>query len=104
MNDATVLTLVVSIVCSVLASSGFWAYLQSRSHKDSAERKMILGLGHDRIMWLGMHYINRGYITKDEFENLHDYLYIPYRDCGGNGSAEHVMDQVKRLPVRAKID
>ena len=104
MTDATVITLITSIVCSVLASSGFWAYLQSRATKDSAERKMLIGLGHDRIMSLGMEYINRGYITKDEYENLHDYLYIPYRDCGGNGSAEHVMDQVKRLPVRARTE
>ena len=101
LDTTTIITLVVSIVCSVLASSGFWAYLQNREHKDSAERKMLIGLGHDRIMWLGMGYVTRGYITKDEYENLHDYLYLPYRECGGNGSAEHVMDQVKKLPVKA---
>lgn len=102
MDDTTVLTLIVSIICSVLASSGFWAYLQSRKDKDSAERQMLIGLGHDRIMYLGMKYIDQGYITKDEYENLHDYLCIPYEKCGGNGSAKHVMDEVKKLPVRTR--
>lgn len=40
---------------------------------------MLKGLGHDRICYLGECYIQRGYITKDEYENLHDYLYLPYK-------------------------
>ena len=93
------ITLVVSIFCSVLASSGFWAFLQARNDKDNAEKQMLKGLAHDRIMELGLQYLERGYITKDEYENLHDYLYIPYRKLEGNGSAEHIMDAVKKLPV-----
>ena len=95
-----IITLIVSIVCSVLASSGFWAFLQARNNRDNAERQMLKGLAHDRIMELGLEYIDRGYLSKDEYENLHDYLYIPYKKLDGNGSAEHIMDIVKKLPVR----
>lgn len=95
-----IVTLIVSIFCSVLASSGFWAFLQSRNNRDNAERQMLKGLAHDRIMELGLEYIDRGYLSKDEYENLHDYLYIPYKKLDGNGSAEHIMDIVKKLPVR----
>ena len=42
----------------------------------------------------------RGSITIDEYENLHDYLYLPYKEMGGNGSAEKVMTEVKKLRVR----
>lgn len=98
--------LIVSIVVAVFASSGFWAFLtfiiQRRDKKESAESKMIKGLGHDRICWLGQSYVKRGYITKDEYENLHDYLYLPYREMGGNGTAEKIMKEVDRLPLKEK--
>lgn len=92
--------MVVTIICSVLASSGFWAYIQKKSDKNDLRTQMLIGLGHDRIIYLGMSYIDRGWITQDEYENLYDYLYKPYEQMGGNGSAKKVMDEVNRLPVR----
>ena len=67
---------------------------------DDAERKMLVGLAHDRIIHLGMVYIERGYVTQDEYENLNDYLYAPYEKMGGNGSAKRVIEEVRRLPIR----
>ena len=61
---------------------------------------MLLGLAHDRIIWLCEKYIDRGWISTEEFENLHDYLYIPYKEMGGNGSAERLMNIVKTLPIK----
>lgn len=92
--------MIVTIVCSVLASSGFWAYIQKRGDKNDLRTQMLIGLGHDRIIYLGMSYIERGWITQDEYENLYDYLYKPYEQMGGNGSAKKVMDEVDKLPVR----
>lgn len=57
------------------------------------------GLAHDRIVHLGMAYVERGYITQDEYENLRVYLYEPYEKMGGNGSARRVMLEVDKLPV-----
>lgn len=92
--------MIVTIVCSVLASSGFWSYIQKRGDKNDLRTQMLIGLGHDRIIYLGMSYIERGWITQDEYENLYDYLYKPYEQMGGNGSAKKVMDEVDKLPVR----
>lgn len=64
------------------------------------QRDMLIGLGHDRIVYLGGIYIQRGHITKDEYENLNDYLYEPYKALGGNGTAKKVMDEVNKLPIR----
>ena len=89
----------ITVVVAVLASSGFWAFLQHRSDKKDAKTEMIIGLGHDRIVALGMEYIERGYITQDEYENLHVYLYKPYEKLGGNGSAKRIMNEVNRLPI-----
>lgn len=72
---------------------------EKRSEKDGAERKMLVGLAHDRIIHLGMIYIQRGHITQDEYENLQVYLYEPYEKMGGNGSAKRVMEEVRKLPI-----
>ncbi|MCD8158987.1 MAG: hypothetical protein LUD77_08855 [Clostridiales bacterium] len=89
----------VTVVCSVIASSGFWAYIQKRAEKSDAKTQVLIGLAHDRIMFLGVKYIERGYITRDEYENLRDYLYKPYEAMGGNGSAKKVMQEVDKLPL-----
>lgn len=91
--------IVLTVFSSVLASSGLWAIVQKRIDSKDVKTQMIIGLGHDRVVYLGMKYIERGYITRDEYENLNDYLYKPYRDMGGNGSAKRVMDEVNKLPI-----
>lgn len=91
--------MVVTVVCAVIASSGFWAYIQKRSEKKDVKTQMLVGLAHDRILFLGMSYVERGYITRDEYENLYEYLYRPYEKMGGNGSAKRVMQEVNKLPI-----
>ena len=87
----------ITIICSILASSGFWAYMQKKDDKRDLKTEMLIGLGHDRIVNLGMQYLERGdWITQDEYENLYEYLYKPYSKLGGNGSAERIMEEVKK--------
>lgn len=97
-------TLLITIFSSVLASSGLWAYIMNRSDKKNVQTEMLLGLAHDRIMHLGMVYIDRGYITRSEYENLHEYLYKPYQKMGGNGSAKRVMTEVDNLPIKTEVN
>ena len=91
--------ILLTVFSSVLASSGLWVYITKRLDKKDVKSEMLLGLGHDRIMYLGMSYIERGYVTSDEYENLYGYLYKPYEKMGGNGSAERVMNEVNKLPI-----
>lgn len=91
---------VITIVCSVIASSGFWAVLQKKLDRKDVTREMLLGLAHDRIVYLGLCYIERGdWITQDEYENLNDYLYKPYIKMDGNGTAKRVMEGVNKLRI-----
>lgn len=88
----------VTIVSSVAASSGIWAYISKRADQKDVKNLMLIGLAHDRIISLGMMYIERGdWITQDEYENLNEYLYKPYKLMGGNGSAERIMIEVNKL-------
>lgn len=92
--------MIVTIICAVIASSGFWTFIQSRRDKHDRRTQLLIGLAHDRIIYLGMSYIERGWITQDEYENLYEYLFQPYEKNGGNGSAARVMREVQTLPIR----
>lgn len=94
------LQIILAVIGSTGLWGGLWALIQKKLEKKSAKSRMILGLGHDRIIWLCQKYIARGWITKEEYEDLHDYLYVPYRDMGGNGTAERLIKEVDGLPIR----
>jgi hypothetical protein len=98
--SVTLIGYLLTIITSVLASSGLWTLIQKKAERKDIKAEMLIGLGHDRIMFLGMKYIERGFITQDEYENLYDYLYKPYKKLGGNGSAERVMKEVDKLPIK----
>ena len=93
-------SVIIAVVCSITASSGFWAYLQKKADGKDVTREMLIGLGHDRLVYLGLCYIERGWITREEFENIYDYLYKPYQNMGGNGTVDRIMNQVNTLPIR----
>lgn len=95
--------IIASIVISAIASSGLWAYVQKKMDKKDAKTQLLVGIAHDRIIWLGMAYIERGYITKDEYENLIRYLYEPYAALGGNGSAKRIVNEVNKLPIHKSV-
>ena len=90
--------MLVVLLTAMLASSGMWAYLERKSNRKDNKAKLLLGLAHDRIVSLGMIYIDRGFITKDEYQDFHKYLYDPYKTFGGNGLADRVAKAVGELP------
>ena len=94
--------IIITIICSVIASSGFWTFISKRRDNNNAEVKMILGLGHIKIIDICEKYIERGYITQEEYDSLYNYLYIPYKELGGNGTAERLVQEVKHLPIKRR--
>lgn len=92
----------VTVFVTVLASNGFWAILQKKFDRNSTEKKLLVGLAHDRIIYVGEGFIARGWITYDEYEDFMKYLYEPYTEYGGNGVAERISDEVKKLPLKTK--
>lgn len=92
--------LIIAILTSIFASSGFWLFIQRMTEKKDTRNKIILGLAHDRIIDLGLKYLDRGWITEDEYENLVVYLYEPYKKWGGNGTAKHIIeDRISKIKV-----
>ncbi len=95
----TWLPLINTLLVALLASSGFWAWIQSRNVPRTATQKLLMGLAYDKLVTVGMQYIENGSITRDELEDFRDYLHA-YRALGGNGVAERVAEEVMHLPLR----
>ena len=97
----TISQFVLTFVTALLASSGLWAFLGSRLERNNAEKELIIGIGHIELVFFGMQYIERGWITRDEYETMQD-LYKPYVKLGGNGSGTKIMKELEKLPIRDK--
>lgn len=98
----TIIDIVVPLVVAVFASGGFWGYIQRQSDKNSSVTQLTLGLAHNEIVKQGLIYIERGWISKDEYEDFTKYLYKPYATFGGNGLAEKIFKEVTDLPLSPK--
>lgn len=99
--DSSVTNAFLAILGGFLAGSGgFWVYLTRRQDKRDAVDKLIMGLAHDKIVYLGMRYIEKGFVTKDEYDDLFKYFWEPYQALGGDGSAERIIRLVDMLPLR----
>lgn len=96
--------LFVTVIVAVISSSGLWAFLSKLHDKNDSKTQLLIGLAHDRIMHLCEKYIERGGITKEEYDDLHQYLYDPYKENGGNGSAERMMAEVDKLSIISASD
>lgn len=107
MTAEQIYNMIFSLALELLACGGFWTFVISRRDKKSNKTKLLIGLGHDRIMSLCMKYIARGSVTSDEFENLNDYLYQPFVemvDPNETGTIKRVMDEVKKLPIKSNSE
>ena len=101
MSGIDLIQTLLTILCSVLASSGVWAVVLKLMDRKDVKTQMLIGLGHDRIIDKATEYLKRGnWITNDEFENLVDYLYKPYEAMGGNGSAKRLIDEIKKMDIK----
>jgi hypothetical protein len=92
-------TLAVAVLTAI-TSSGFTGLIMFFINRHDSKHDLLMGLGHDRIFALAGEYIKRGYITREEYDNLNTYIYQPYRARGGNGTGEKLMNEVEKLPMR----
>lgn len=90
---------IITALGGILSANGLWTFLSSKKSKNGELTRMIVGLGHSSICELCEKYIIRGYIAQDEYEDLIDYIYTPYKKLGGNGTAEKMVNEVEKLPI-----
>lgn len=91
--------LATAIIVATMASTGFWTYIQNRSKKTKLNESLMMGLAYYRIVQTGFTYIERGWITKDEYDDFYMHLYMPYKAFGGAGLSDRIFKDVDSLPI-----
>lgn len=71
---------------------------EKENENNTAQSRMLLGLAHDRIVFLTDCYVRRGAITLKEKRNLR-FLYEPYSELGGNGDCKIGYEACEKLDV-----
>lgn len=89
-------------VVSGVTSIVLWI-LNNKKQKDTSGEKCISGLQvllYDRIKYLGLHHIERGYICAEDLEDLQRMHKIYHNDLNGNGYLDNIMTRVNKLPLK----
>lgn len=94
---STIVQIIVTVFTAVLASSGVWTLIMKRMDRRDAKTKLLLGLAQNVIITRAAEYCRRGdWITEDEYSDLTEYLWKPYAELGGDGTAKKWMDRVEQ--------
>lgn len=94
-----IIAAIIGIIAAVFGGQGFWTWLISKKSGKTNEARLLMGIAYSKIIQQCNFYIRRGWIDADEYHELYHYLYQPYKDMGGNGTAERLMGIVKGLPA-----
>ena len=86
------------IITTLLGGSGVWAWAKSKSDRNTSSHGLLLRVSKNQLITLGRAYLDRGYITMDEYEE-YEAEYKLYSALGGNGLARRVFKQVDDLPI-----
>ncbi len=99
---SAVLQSLVTLILGIGGWGGLWTWLQRRDRTRAATDRLQRGLAYREIVRTGIAYIERGWVTVDEYEEFRLYLYEPYKALGGNGVTERIMAEVTNLPIRTR--
>lgn len=80
-----------------------WLVRQTKVKKKEYKvlKEGILALLHDRLYIACSFFLDQGYCTVDDRENL-ECMYKPYKDLGGNGTGEDLFNKCMELPLKQK--
>lgn len=98
-------TIIIAIISSGALStliSGLFSIWQTRRKKADGVRDGVKMILYDRIKFLGKKYIERGYVTTEELEDLttmHGIYHDP-EGLNGNGFLDALMNNVSKLPLK----
>lgn len=99
--DGSTMNILYTIALAVFASTGFWSFINAiytkRSDKKSVERRALLGLLHEQLVVKCEFYLDQGWISFQDYEDLRKYIFEPYQSLGGNGTGEAMFNKVTDL-------
>lgn len=92
--------LIAALSSSALAAiiSGVFTLLLARQKKGNGIEAGVRILLYDQIKYRGNHFIERGYVTRDEYEDLIKMHEVYHTALDGNGYLDNLMLEVNGLP------
>lgn len=94
----TTVEMILTIVGAVVASTGFWTFMQKVFSKPRALDKLLLAIVQDRFVSLSQTCIDKGYVTEQQYKILMD-IYKPYKAADGDGLVDKYWSEVNELPL-----
>lgn len=92
-----------SIIIAVIGCNGLWTLIlylvQRHDRKKNPESRLLLGMAHDRIVFLCEKACERGWTTSGEMDNI-TQIYQPYVQLGGNGTGKNMYERYIKLPMK----
>lgn len=85
-------------ITALLGGSGIWAWAKTKADHNNNADKLLLSVSRNQLITLGRSYIERGYVTMDEYEEF-ETEYRIYSALGGNGLARRIFKRVDELPM-----
>lgn len=70
--------------------------------KKSDATRLLIGIAQHLIVKESHRLLEQGYMTTDDYRNLSKGLYEPYKQIGGNGLAEKMVNDVEKLPINQR--
>lgn len=86
------------LISALFGAPGMWAFVKSKTDRNNNSENLLLTVSKNQLIMLGRTYLDRGYITMDEYEE-YELEYQLYSALGGNGLARRVFKQVDDLPM-----
>lgn len=93
--------MLITIAGSVFTSSGLWTLILHKVKQKDTGILMTRGMAHYRIIEEGQKFIDRGWITHEEYDDFMKYLGDPYLESGSNGLAKKMIDDISDLPFKS---
>lgn len=91
------------LILAVVGSNALFAFVRflitRHDCKKDPETRLLLGIAHDRIVFLCTTAIDRGYTTTGEMDNI-EQIYGPYSEMGGNGTGKEMFERYSNLPIK----
>lgn len=94
----TAMQMIVTIVVAVIASTGFWTFLQKVISKPRALDRLVLALTQERFVCFAQKSIDQGNITRQDYKILMD-IFKPYKEADGDGLVDKYWAEINKLPL-----
>lgn len=95
----------LTVIIAVISSQALVELVKwfTQRKKPTPADKLLRALGQDRIVYVGSGCLEKGYITRDQL-TIMTTIIEPYKEMGGDGLADSIMERCSRLPLKEEAE